>query len=115
MRLGSTTSAPAARRSAATLSSTSARLTRSGCPGGVRWSAKRDDEKTLNRIGELYGRVGRVGLVRRVRANGIVAGRMKFLVIAKQKKNVDTFEAVLGELLGLGHEVTLAIQQRDPE
>jgi hypothetical protein len=40
---------------------------------------------------------------------------MKFLVIAKQKKNVDTFEAVLGELLVLGHEVTLAIQQRDPE
>ena len=40
---------------------------------------------------------------------------MKFLVIAKQKKNVDTFEAVLGELLALGHEVTLAIQQRDPE
>src|SRR5436190_1469185 len=40
---------------------------------------------------------------------------MKFLVIAKQKKNVDTFEGVLGELLALGHEVTLAIQQRDPE
>jgi FkbM family methyltransferase len=40
---------------------------------------------------------------------------MKFLVIAKQKKNVDTFEAVLAELLALGHEVTLAIQQRDPE
>jgi FkbM family methyltransferase len=40
---------------------------------------------------------------------------MKFLVIAKQKKNVDTFEAVLGELLALGHEVALAIQQRDPE
>ena len=40
---------------------------------------------------------------------------MKFLVIAKQKKNVDTFETVLGELLALGHEVTLAIQQRDPE
>ena len=40
---------------------------------------------------------------------------MKFLVIAKQKKNVDTFEAVLRELLALGHDVTLAIQQRDPE
>jgi FkbM family methyltransferase len=40
---------------------------------------------------------------------------MKFLLIAKQKKNVDTFEAVLGELLVAGHEVTLAIQQRDPE
>jgi FkbM family methyltransferase len=40
---------------------------------------------------------------------------MKFLLIAKQKKNVDTFEAVLGELLALGQDVTLAIQQRDPE
>src|SRR5688572_16802217 len=40
---------------------------------------------------------------------------MKFLLIAKQKKNVDTFETVLGELLTLGQEVTLAIQQRDPE
>jgi FkbM family methyltransferase len=40
---------------------------------------------------------------------------MKFLVIAKQKKNVDTFEGVLGELLALGQDVTLAIQQRDPE
>jgi hypothetical protein len=40
---------------------------------------------------------------------------MKFLLIAKQKKNVDTFETVLGELLARGQEVTLAIQQRDPE
>jgi FkbM family methyltransferase len=40
---------------------------------------------------------------------------MKFLVIAKQKKNVDTFERVLAELLALGHQVTLALQQRDPE
>ena len=40
---------------------------------------------------------------------------MKFLLIAKQKKNVDTFEAVLGELLARGQDVTLAIQQRDPE
>src|SRR5688572_12578469 len=40
---------------------------------------------------------------------------MKFLVVAKQKKNVDTFEAVLGELLARGQDVTLAIQQRDPE
>ena len=39
---------------------------------------------------------------------------MKFLLIAKQKKNVDTFEAVLGELLARGQDVTLAIQQRDP-
>ena len=40
---------------------------------------------------------------------------MKFLVIAKQKKNVDTFEGVLAQLLALGHQVTLALQQRDPE
>jgi FkbM family methyltransferase len=40
---------------------------------------------------------------------------MKFLLIAKQKKNVDTFEAVLGELLARGQDVTLAMQQRDPE
>ena len=40
---------------------------------------------------------------------------MKFLVIAKQKKNVDTFEGVIASLLAAGHAVTLAVQQRDPE
>jgi len=40
---------------------------------------------------------------------------MKFLVVAKQKKNVDTFEAVIAALLARGQTVTLAIQQRDPE
>jgi FkbM family methyltransferase len=40
---------------------------------------------------------------------------MKFLVIAKQKKNVDTFEGVIARLLERGQTVTLAIQQRDPE
>jgi FkbM family methyltransferase len=40
---------------------------------------------------------------------------MKFLVIAKQKKNVDTFEGVIAQLLERGQTVTLAIQQRDPE
>jgi FkbM family methyltransferase len=40
---------------------------------------------------------------------------MKFLVIAKQKKNVDTFEGVITQLLDRGQTVTLAIQQRDPE
>ena len=40
---------------------------------------------------------------------------MRFLFIAKQKKNVDTFETTIAELLVRGHEVTLAIQQRDVE
>ncbi len=40
---------------------------------------------------------------------------MKLLFIAKQKKNVDTFEGVVAALLKAGHAVTLAIQQRDPD
>jgi len=40
---------------------------------------------------------------------------MRFLFIAKQKKNVDTFATTIDELLARGHEVTLAIQQRDPQ
>ena len=40
---------------------------------------------------------------------------MKFLIVAKQKKNVDTFEGVIAALLERGQTVTLAIQQRDPE
>ena len=40
---------------------------------------------------------------------------MKFLIVAKQKKNVDTFEGVIAALLARGQHVTLAIQQRDPE
>ncbi len=40
---------------------------------------------------------------------------MKFLFVAKQKKNVDTFETTLAELLARGHELTLAIQQRDAD
>ena len=40
---------------------------------------------------------------------------MKFLFIAKQKKNVDTFETTIVELLARGHWITLAIQQRDNE
>ncbi len=40
---------------------------------------------------------------------------MRFLFIAKQKKNVDTFEATIAELTRRGHDVTLAIQQRDAE
>lgn len=40
---------------------------------------------------------------------------MKFLFVAKQKKNVDTFETTIADLLARGHDLTLAIQQRDPE
>ncbi len=40
---------------------------------------------------------------------------MKFLFVAKQKKNVDTFETTIAELLARGHEITLAVQQRDAE
>ncbi|MEQ1759571.1 MAG: FkbM family methyltransferase [Vicinamibacterales bacterium] len=40
---------------------------------------------------------------------------MRFLFVAKQKKNVDTFETTIAELLARGHAVTLAIQQRDVE
>ncbi len=40
---------------------------------------------------------------------------VRFLLIAKQKKNVDTFETTIDELLRRGHEVTLAIQERDVE
>ena len=40
---------------------------------------------------------------------------MKFLFVARQKKNVDAFEGVLTALLGEGHSVTLAIQERDVE
>jgi FkbM family methyltransferase len=40
---------------------------------------------------------------------------MRFLFIAKQKKNVDTFETTIAELLARGHHVTLAVQQRDSE
>jgi FkbM family methyltransferase len=38
---------------------------------------------------------------------------MKFLLIAKQKKNADTFGGVISQLLAWGHEVALALQDRD--
>lgn len=37
---------------------------------------------------------------------------MRFLLIVKQKKNVDAFEDVVSRLLDAGHEVRLAIQER---
>jgi FkbM family methyltransferase len=40
---------------------------------------------------------------------------MRFLFIVKQKKNVDTFETTIAELLTRGHHITLAVQQRDAE
>ncbi|MGE0443862.1 MAG: FkbM family methyltransferase [Vicinamibacterales bacterium] len=40
---------------------------------------------------------------------------MKFLLVARQKKNVDTFHGVMSRLLADGHAVTLAIQERMDE
>jgi FkbM family methyltransferase len=37
---------------------------------------------------------------------------MKFLVVVKQKKNVDTFLDTIRALIGRGHAVTLAVQER---
>jgi FkbM family methyltransferase len=37
---------------------------------------------------------------------------MKFLLVARQKKNVDTFQEVMSRLLAGGHSVTLAVQER---
>jgi FkbM family methyltransferase len=36
---------------------------------------------------------------------------MRFLVIVKQKKNVDTFQDVIAQLLDAGHEVRLGVQE----
>lgn len=38
---------------------------------------------------------------------------MKFLVVARQKKNVDTFRTAIGQLLEQGHAVRLGLQDRD--
>ena len=38
---------------------------------------------------------------------------MKFLVVARQKKNVDTFRATIRRLLEQGHSVRLGLQDRD--
>ena len=37
---------------------------------------------------------------------------MKFLIVVKQKKNVDTFLDTIRALIGRGHTVTLAVQER---
>jgi len=39
---------------------------------------------------------------------------MTFLLVCKQKKNLDTFEAFVAALLAAGHRVVLTIQERDP-
>ena len=46
---------------------------------------------------------------------GKVSPGVRVLFIAKQKKNVDTFETTIAALLARGHHVTLAIQERDLE
>ena len=40
---------------------------------------------------------------------------MRFLLVAKQKKNLDSFRATIRHLLDGGHEVRLAIQERDQD
>ena len=40
---------------------------------------------------------------------------MKFLLIARQKKNVDTFRATITRLVAQGHEVRVAVQEDDPD
>ncbi|MGE0592716.1 MAG: FkbM family methyltransferase [Vicinamibacterales bacterium] len=39
---------------------------------------------------------------------------MRFLFIAKQKKNIDTFQGAVARLLADGHEVVLVVQDRTP-
>ena len=36
---------------------------------------------------------------------------MKFLLVVKQKKNIDTFAATIRALLDRGHQVTLTVQE----
>ncbi len=38
---------------------------------------------------------------------------MTFLLVCKQKKNLDTFETFVAALLAQGHRVVLTIQERD--
>jgi hypothetical protein len=38
---------------------------------------------------------------------------MTFLLVCKQKKNIDTFEGVVAALLSLGHRVILTVQEPD--
>jgi FkbM family methyltransferase len=38
---------------------------------------------------------------------------MRFLLVCKQKKNVDTFSGAIRALLAMGHDVVLTIQERD--
>ena len=38
---------------------------------------------------------------------------MTFLLVCKQKKNIDTFEGVVAALLAMGHRVILTVQEPD--
>jgi hypothetical protein len=40
---------------------------------------------------------------------------MTFLLIARQKKNLDTFQATIAHLLAMGHDVRVAVQEDEPE
>jgi FkbM family methyltransferase len=44
---------------------------------------------------------------------GIVTKRMTFLLVCKQKKNIDTFEGVIQALLAMGQRVVLTVQEPD--
>jgi FkbM family methyltransferase len=39
---------------------------------------------------------------------------MTFLLIARQKKNLDTFQATIAHLLAMGHDVRVAVQEDEP-
>jgi FkbM family methyltransferase len=40
---------------------------------------------------------------------------VRFLLVARQKKNVETFQATIAQLVGMGHEVRVAVQEDDPQ
>src|SRR5262245_16221791 len=40
---------------------------------------------------------------------------MRFLLIARQKKNLDTFQATIAHPLAMGHDVRVAVQEDEPE
>jgi FkbM family methyltransferase len=40
---------------------------------------------------------------------------MRFLLIARQKKNLDTFQTTIAHLLAMGHDVRVAVQEDEPE
>src|SRR5262245_19047424 len=40
---------------------------------------------------------------------------MTFLLIARQKKNLDTYQATIAQLLAMAHAVRVAVQEDEPE